>query len=398
MTTPWSNARFSKPLIVAVVLVGLVCAAGATTNYLSSEKEDPVLTAPVVRGPIEETVRANGTLEPARMVNVGAQVSGQIKVLHVRLGQTVKQGDLIAEIDSVTQKNALRIADAALANVTAQRKARSIQLRQAKAVYSRLVYLTHNHAASHSSLEAAEAGYQALEAEIASLDAQIAQATVEVENARVGVAYTRILAPMDGVVIAVVTKEGQTLNSNQSAPTIIVLAQLDVMTVKVQISEADVGRVLSGQKVWFTVLGNDHVRYEARLRQIEPAPTSMATEAGLQASAAAQGTTAIYYNGLFEVPNADGRLRPLMTAQVNIVLGSAGDVPLVSWSALSRTDVEGRYRVSVKTAQGKIEDRVVTVGLSDKVRAQVIEGLSLGEDVVIKADGPLSDSTAGPMQ
>jgi len=392
-----SNAivRIVKILALVGVLAAMARGVGAATRFFASDHREAMLTTPVTSGSIEETVLANGTLEPARMVNVGAQVSGQIKALHVRLGQAVKQGDLIAEIDSVTQNNALRIAEAALANVTAQRKARLIQLGQAEAAYRRQAYLMEHKATSRSAFETAEAANQTLAAEVASLDAQIGQAGVEVENARVNLAYTRIVAPMDGVVIAIVTKEGQTLNSTQSAPTVVVLAQLDVMTVKVQISEADVGRVLPGQKAWFTVLGNERAHHEAKLRQIEPAPASMSTEAGVQASAAAQGTTAIYYNGLFEVPNRDGQLRPLMTAQVHIVLGNAKDALLVSWSALSGRDVDGRYHVRVKTARGEIEDRLVTIGFTDKVQAQVIDGLSLGEEVVITADGPLSDPAAG---
>lgn len=390
-------ARVAQVLAAAGILAGFACAVGAATGLFAAADEASTLTAPVALGSVEETVLANGTLEPARMVNVGAQVSGQIKALHVTLGQAVKQGDLIAEIDALTQTNALRIAKAALANVTAQRQARSIQLQQAASAFRRQSDLITHRATSQADYEAAQATFRGLEAEVASLDAQTEQATVEVENARVNLAYTRIVAPMDGVVIAVVTKQGQTLNSNQSAPTVIVLAQLDVMTVKVQISEADVGRVLPGQKAWFTILGDERTRHEAELRQIEPAPASMSTESGVQASASPQGTAAIYYNGLFEVPNHDGKLRPLMTAQVHIVLGSAKNAPLVSWSALSGREADGRYHVRVRTARGDIEDRLVTIGLTDKIQAQVVGGLSLGEEVVITADGPLSAPAAGLM-
>lgn len=350
-----------------------------------------VLTALVQNGPIEETVLANGVIEPARMVNVGAQVNGQIRVLHVRLGETVKSGDLIAEIDALPQTNALRIAEAALANITAQRKARSIQLGQAETVYRRQAGLMSQKAASRMEFETAQAAFKALEAEVAALDAQMTQAGVEVENARVNLGYTRIAAPMDGVVIAVVTKQGQTLNSAQSVPTIVVIAQLDVMRVKVQISEADVGRVRSGQKAWFSIAGDRQTRHEAVLAQIEPAPTSMSTEAGVQASANPQTAAAIYYNGLLEVPNPDGRLRPLMTAQVHIVLARVEDAPLITWSALSVQEPDGRYRVRVRAADGTPKERLVKIGLSDKVQAQVVEGLSPGDEVVIAADGPLSD-------
>ena len=358
---------------------------------------ETLLTAPVQRGDIEETVLANGTLEPIRMVNVGAQVTGKVRALHFGLGQAVKTGDLIAEIDSLTQTNALRIAEAALANVKAQHTARSIQLRQAQSVFNRLAGLAREKATSRQELEAAQATAQALEADVAALDAQVDQAAVAVENARVSLDYTRIVAPIDGVVIAVVTKEGQTLNSNQSVPTIVVLAQMDVMRVKVQISEADVGRTKPEQKVWFTVLGDPKTRHEARLRQIEIAPTSMSTESGVQTAANAQGTAAIYYNGLLEVANKDGHLRPQMTAQVHIVLGSAEDVLLVPWSALSERADDGRYRVRVRKAGGTTEERLVAIGLSDKMQAQVIDGLSVGDEVVITVADTAPDSFGGMM-
>lgn len=377
--------------MAALAAIGLAM-AGAFSGIAAGPADDALLTASVQRGSIEETVLANGTLEPVRMVNVGAQVTGQLRTLHVSLGQPVKAGDLIAEVDSLPQANALRIAEAGLANVRAQHKARSIQLRQAQSVSARFAGLARENATSRQEREAAQAASEALEADVAALDAQIDQAAVAVENARVSLDYSRIVAPMDGVVIAVVTKEGQTLNSNQSAPTIVVLAQMDVMRVKVQISEADVGRTKPDQKVWFTVLGDPQTRHEAVLRQIEPAPASMSTEAGVQASANPQGTTAIYYNGLLEVPNPDGKLRPQMTAQVHIVLGSAEDVPLIPWSALSERAEDGRYRVRVRKAGGGVEKRLVAVGLSDKMQAQVLDGLSAGEEVVISTADAASDA------
>ncbi|MBA8879302.1 efflux RND transporter periplasmic adaptor subunit [Phyllobacterium myrsinacearum] len=386
---------FWRRAVGIVLIAGAAYVIAAMTGMLGGKPQISVLTAPITVGSIEETVLANGVLEPARMVNVGAQVSGKINALHVELGQKVKNGDLIAEIDPLPQKNALRIAEATFAKVTAQHKARTIQLRQAEAVYLRQVKLVRQNAVAELKSEAAESEYKALEADVAALAAQIDQAGIEVENAQVNLGYTRIAAPIDGVVIAVVTKQGQTLNSTQSVPTIVVLAQLDVMRLKVQISEADIGRVKTGQRAWFKILGDQQTRLEAVLGQIEPAPVSMSTEAGLQASANAQANTAIYYNGLFDVPNPAGRLRPLMTAQVDIVLGEKVDVPLIPWSALSEQEVDGRYRVRVKTADGKLLWRIVTVGISNKVQVQLVSGLSAGDEVVIRADGPLSDPMAG---
>ncbi|RZS70644.1 macrolide-specific efflux system membrane fusion protein [Phyllobacterium myrsinacearum] len=389
--------RLVRQWVWVLALAGVVFAIALATGMLEDNKQAGLLTAPVVVGSIEETVLANGVLEPARMVNVGAQVNGQIDALHVSLGQKVKAGDLIATIDSLPQSNALRIAEAALANVTAQHKARSIQLRQAVTVYRRQASLLSQKAASRLDVETAEAAYKTLEAEVAALQAQMVQAGVEVETARVNLGYTRIIAPMDGVVIAVITKQGQTLNSAQTVPTIVVLAQLDTMRMKIQISEADVGRAKPGQKVWFKILGDRQTRYEAVLAQIEPAPTSMSSEAGIQAAANPQGTAAIYYNGLLELPNPASTLRPLMTAQVNIVLARVSDTPLIPWSALAEPEADGRYRVRVRTPDGKSQARLVTIGLSDKVQAQVLDGLSVGDEVVLRADGPLSEPVTGGM-
>ncbi|WP_187968363.1 efflux RND transporter periplasmic adaptor subunit [Aquibium microcysteis] len=385
----------------ALGIAGLTAAAliafAAAQAGLRDEPETSVFTEPVVRGTVEETVLANGVLEPIRMISVGAQVSGQLKSLHVELGQTIRAGDLIAEIDPTPQVNALRVAEAALASIRAQRKARGIQLRQAERVRDRQKTMALQKAVSAADLETAEAALGTLEAEVEALEAQINQASVEVENAKSNLGYTRVVAPMDGVVVAVVTKAGQTLNANQAVPTIVVLAQLDVMRVRVQISEADIGRVKSGQPVRFTIMGNAQAATAGTLDRIEPAPVSIATEATGATTAGHATAPAVYYNGVFTTPNPEGRLRPMMTAVVTIVAGRAEEVPLVAWSALTERDGSGRYRVQVRSAAGEITERLVAIGLTDRISAQVIDGLEIGEEVIIPADGQASDSSTMEM-
>ena len=128
---------------------------------------------------------------------------------------------------------------------------------------------------------------------------------------------------MDGVVVGIVTEEGQTVVSAQAAPTILRLANLDTITVKAQISEADVTRVRPGQKVYFTILGDPDARHYGKLRAIEPATDSASSSSSASTSSS---STAIYYNGLFEVPNPDRTLRVSMTAQVFVVLSEAKQV------------------------------------------------------------------------
>ncbi|MGP4672808.1 efflux RND transporter periplasmic adaptor subunit [Agrobacterium salinitolerans] len=385
-------ARKNRLIIGSVIAVLAIGGASARTVFSGTDDQGEIVM-PVVQGTVEEAVVASAVLEPARLVNVGAQVSGQLKNLHVELGQKVKQGDLIGEVDSTPQANGLRIANAALANLKAQRRARDIKRHQAEIAYNRQKTLNSANIVSTANRESAEAAFRALQAEVEALDAQILQASVEVENAEVNLGYTKVRAPIDGTVVAVVTKAGQTLNAVQAAPTIVSLAQLDTMRVKVQVSETDIGRVRVGQNVRFTIMGYPDSPISAKLEQIEPAPTTIAADSTSGTSGAVQGVQAVYYNGLFKTPNADGRLRPMMTASVRIIVGKAENVPLVPWSALTHRDEDGRYHVRVRQASGAAVEKLVTVGLTDKINSQIIDGLSVGDKVIIPAEGETSTNT-----
>ena len=368
-------------LVAAAVVVKLV--------LFPSAPERKLVTVPVERGSVEQTVLASGTLEPAKLVSVGAQVSGQITKLAVALGDEVEQGALIAEIDSVPQRNRLRDAEARLANVRAQRLAQVAQLAQAEQSFQRQRTMLAADATPRSEYEAAEAGLKAARAQIGALDAQLDQAAIAVEDARVDIGYTRVVAPMAGTVVAIVAEEGQTVNANQSAPTIVKLAELGTMTVKAEISEADVVKVEPGQPVWFTILGEPDRRYEAELRTIEPAPESIATEAsGGGGAGGGAAATAVYYNALFDVDNAQRRLRPSMTAQVHIVLAESQGVLTIPSSALGRRGRDGTHVVQVVGRRGAPEERRVRAGLDDGAAVEIIEGLREGEEVVVGEASP----------
>ena len=193
------------------------------------------------------------------------------------------------------------------------------------------------------------------------VEAQILQAQVTVDTAKVNMGYTRIVAPIDGQVVAIVTQQGQTVNANQSAPTIVMLAQLDKMTVSAEISEADVEKVNEGQDVYFTTLGDANTKHYAKLRTVAPAPDSI--ESQTSSSSSSSSTSAVYYNGLFDVDNADGKLKTGMTAQVNIVMASAKDAITVPSAALERHGRQG-YTVKVVQPNGEIEQRKVKVGIN----------------------------------
>lgn len=392
MQTMNKRSRWRTLLVLALVAIAAIAAFVA---YQRNKAKPEYMTARASLGDIETTVLASGTVESANLVSVGAQVSGQLKSLKVELGDTVKAGQLVAEIDSLPQQNTLRTKTAALDVVRAQRQAKEAALRQAELAFKRQEQMFKGDAGSREDYENAEASLNVVRAEIAALEAQSEQARIAVDTARLDLGYTRITSPIDGVVVAIVTKEGQTVNANQSAPTIIKVARLDRMTIKVEISEADVVRVKPGQKVAFTILGEPDNRYPAELRSIEPAPESVASESTASAASTTSSSgAAIYYMGLLDVPNAEGKLRINMTAQVYITLEEARGVLTIPAAALGDKDDEGRFRVRVAGEKGMIEDRWVRIGLNNNVRTEIREGLRQGEQVVIGEQTNASAATS----
>lgn len=369
--------KFRKTVIVLglLTLVGLV--------YASTRSEDAppqYLTAKAERGDIENSVLATGILQGVKQVDVGAQVSGQLKSLKVKLGDQVKKGQWLAEIDPVVLQNSLRQAEVNEEDLIAKKQATAAQLAKAKATYERAVKLRPDDAVSKQDFETAESDYQVEAANLRSLNAQLKDARIQVETARVNLGYTRIVAPIDGAVVGIVTQEGQTVIAQQLAPVLLKLADLDTMTVKAQVSEADVIHIKQGQEVYFTILGEADHRYYAQLRGIEPAPQNFLET---QANNASRQNTAVFYNALFEVPNPDHKLRISMTAQVRIVLSKAKDVLTVPVAALGDKDNEGRFAVRVLDAEGKAQVRQVKTGINNNVRVQIDDGLQEGDQVVI---------------
>lgn len=442
-----------KPAKVILIAVCLAIIAAVAWTFLKPKDVKPqYITAEVTRGDIEDSVLATGDLEATKMVSVGAQVSGQVKRMYVKLGDQVKQGQLIAQIDSVRQTNDLKTAEASIKNQLAQLATKQANLAKAEAEYIRQKNMYAEDATSKSELDSAVAAFKTAQADIASMNAQIEQSRLTLATAKEDLGYTQIVAPIDGTVVAIVTEEGQTVNANQSAPTIVKLAKLDTMTIKAQISEADVMKVEEGQKVYFTTLGDSEKKRYATLRQVEPAPDSINTESS-NSSTSSSSSTAVYYNALFDVPNDDGKLRIDMTAQVYIILAEAKNVLTLPSSALQaarspqraagknssdkntsaqkpsqtkegaqnsdrpeRLELspdekalidQGKASVSVARvlqADGTAKRKQVLVGLNNRVTAQILRGLKQGDQVIIADGSDTSNDSAkrsnknGPMR
>jgi len=384
--------------IVPFVLVLLLVTAGA--GLLWARRPATAFDAvPVVRSTIESSVTALGTLQPRRYVDVGAQVSGQIQRLLVQPGDVVVKGQLLVEIDPSVQRATVDAGRASLAGLRAQLAEQRAQHRLAEQQHARQRRMATDGATREEDVQSAEAALASAAARIDNLGAQIAQtqATLKADEARLG--YTRIYAPMAGTVVSVESREGQTLNATYQTPNVLRIADLSSMTVWSEVSEADVRRVKAGMPVYFTTLGADQRRWHGTVRQLLPAPPTPAGKPGggeANANPSAAGSKVVVYTALFDVDNNDGALMPQMTAQVAFVEASAKDVPAVSVAALVPVSGGGdRFAVRVLRADGTVESRHVRIGVRNRLMAQVLEGVEVGDRIVA---GSADSATRTPPQ
>ncbi|MCG8294231.1 MULTISPECIES: efflux RND transporter periplasmic adaptor subunit [Pseudomonas] len=350
-----------------------------------------VSTVPVTRTDIESSVTALGTLQPRRYVDVGAQASGQIRKLHAEAGDEVRQGQLLVEIDPSTQQAKLDAGRFSIENLKAQLAEQRAQFVLAQQQYQRQHDLAAAGATRQEDLQAAQAQLKVTQARIDMYQAQIRQAQASLRSDEAELGYTRIYAPMDGTVVAVDAREGQTLNAQQQTPLILRIAKLSPMTVWAQVSEADIGKVKPGMTAYFTTLAGGKRRWSSTVRQILPIPPKPLEQSGqgsgspASATAGTSASKVVQYTVLLDVENPDGALMAEMTTQVFFVAGQASQVLSAPLAALDETPGSELRLAQVLNADGKVEARQVRTGLSDRLRVQILDGLREGERLVIGA-------------
>ncbi|TDS84316.1 macrolide-specific efflux system membrane fusion protein [Rahnella sp. BIGb0236] len=371
-----------RKVIYTLIIVLLILLAGAAygIHRMMSGTVAPQVSQAIGRGDIEKTVLATGILKPSAQVNVGAQVNGQLKKLYVRAGDRVTKGQLLAEIDPTLQQSELRKSEAELDSAVAQKQASLYTLRQYQLELKRQLQMDRDGSGTKSNLEQAQAKVDTQKAQIKVNEAQIVQAQMALETAKANLGYTRILAPVDGQVLGIVTKEGQTVVSSQTAPTILVLANVDTMTVQTRISETDILKVHPGQPLWFYVVADPKHRYQSVMGTLQDAPNDALQDEST--SSQTQQPSAVYYNGVFSVPNPGHLLRTSMTAQVFIITEQAKNVLRLPVMALGQPLGDDRYQVQVVNGD-KTEPRVIRAGINDRQFVEVKDGLREGEQVVV---------------
>lgn len=342
-----------------------------TSAHNTASEKNAYLAETVRHGDIENAITAVGTINPSRSINVGAQVSGQLQSLKVEIGDTVTEGQLLAEIDPSPSEKRLEMARAQLDNLKAQLLNKQAQLLFKKANAERQRSLLKTRSVSQSIIDQADAELAMADADVKALSAQIRQQEAQVDSYRVDLGYTKIYSPTAGTVVDQAAKEGETLNAAQSTPTIVTIADLQLMTVEAQVSEADIGNLKVGMPAYFTLLGRPDKHFPGTLRQIKPTPQIT--------------NNVVLYNALFDVPNPEGELMIDMSAQVYFVIDQAKDVLLVPISALQNEMQDGKSitTVQVVAADGSLRRREVEIGVRSRVEAEVKSGLEEGDKVVV---------------
>lgn len=372
-------------------------------NFMKVEPPTYMTAMPRVMD-IKQQVYATGTLAGKVEVDVGAQVSGQIKKLYVKKGDKVRAGDLLCEIDPEIQQNDLRRAEAEEKLIQAQIKSKEAQIEMLEAEHLRQQNLLKRDATSKQNAQQAKADYYMALADLEALKAQYDQAVVSVDDAKTNLSYTRIVAPMDGTVFAIPVEEGQTVNANQTTPTILRLANLDTMTVEAEISEADVVKVTPGMNCQFTIMGMPKRFFNAQLQSIDPAPASAETETS--SSSSSSTSEAIYYNALLDVDNPEGILRIDMTAEVVITIAEASQAKAIPISAVQNEDEDSAVVFQLSADRLTVTPVRVKLGIRDEQYVQVLNEdfdtsipLIIGDDVATAAKNisPQRGPKAPPM-
>lgn len=367
---------FTKKRILGIAVVLIILAAIYYFN-LQSQPKTTYLTETAKYSDIQQTVVATGTVRSSNRVEVGARVSGKVEKILVKLGQKVKKGELIAELDSITQENTLNSAQAQLAAYKAQLVAAQTAYRVANSNFQRIAKLYKRKASSLDDYENAQNNLDSAKANVEQIQAQIKQSEIEVNTAATNLNYTKITSPIDGTVISIPVSVGQTVNANQTTPTIIQVADLDTMLIKPEISEGDITKIKPGMKVQFTTLAEPDEIYQAEIASVDPALTTLTDN---EYSESVSDTNAIYYYANVLVPNPEHKLQIGMTTQNTIITAQKQHVLVVPTLAIQKRNGQN----SVQILDGdKVVEKVVQIGLHDDINTEILSGLNEGDNVIL---------------
>ena len=361
-----------KKLIICISVAIAIIAA--VTIFMRSNKRQPITiiyeTAKVERATISNSVTATGTIEPVNKVEVGTQVSGIISKIYVDYNSIVKKGQVIAELDKINLESELASAKANLASSKSELDYQETNYKRIKALHDKGFI-------SDDDFDIADLSYKkAKEAYLVQLQT--------VQKAQTNLGYATITSPIDGVVLSKDVEEGQTVAASFSTPTLFTIARdLTDMQVVANVDEADIGNVRDGQRVTFTVDAFPDDTFEGRVKQVR--------QQGEEES------NVVTYEVVISAPNNDLKLKPQLTANVNIYTEEIENVVSVPAKALrfspSKEMMNDGEKIKDCNATNKLwikEANIlkaypVKTGITNGIRTQILEGVKEGTAVITNA-------------
>ncbi|WP_148786896.1 efflux RND transporter periplasmic adaptor subunit [Campylobacter concisus] len=381
-----------------ILIILLILGVGGYFVYdkffnIKDEKVE-FITKKAKKGSFSKKVDATGEIFATELIDVGAQVSGQIKKLYVKLGDQVKKGDMIASIDSSTQQNSIDNKEAQLAIYKAQLESAKVALNIAKTQFDRENALFSKNATSKQEFESAKNTYSANSAKIKELEAQIKQTNIELSTAKINLGYTKITAPRNGTVVSVQVEEGQTVNANQTTPTIVNIADLSHVKMKMQIAEGDITKIKVGTPVEYSILSEPTKKFQTTVSSIDPGLTTLSdgsygssSSSKSSYSSSSSSSSAVYYYAQSIVDNKDGILRIGMTTQNELLIANVEDAIIVPSIGIKK-DENGTFVYVLK--DGKPVKTAVKTGIKDNLDTQIISGIN-EDDEIITSQGSSSE-------
>ncbi len=363
-----------KKIISILVLILIII---IFVLFLSRDKKIFYKTNKLTKCTISQTVEASGTINPVNTVSVGSTVSGLIKEIYVDFNSVVKKGQILAQIDPAIFEATVKQQHAAIINAKA-----NLSKLQASAEYSRKTYnryqnLYKRNFISKNDLDQAKSTYQADMAQIEAAKAQIVQAQAQYKTALTNLGYTKITAPVDGMIISREIDVGQPVAASFQAPELFTIAQdLKKMQIEVNVSEADIGKVENGQSVIYTLDGYPDSQFYGKVTQVRISPTTV--------------SNVVTYSVIVEVENEDLKLKPGMTANVQIITKKVEDVLCVANGALKvninpKNEIIKYENPGIWVLNNKIPKRIeVKLGISDDEKTQIITNkLKMGDNIIV---------------
>jgi len=376
-----------KKKIALFSLVFLIIIIAFLIILLSGSKKTEFKTVKAERGDISQTVTATGNVNPVTTILVGTRVSGTIVALYADYNSIVKKGQLIAQIDPTPFENELKQAEAELYNAKSNLFKAQVTLKDAERTFKRKQELFNRDLIARSELDDAETAYHTAQAQYEIALAQVKKAEAGLKQARTNLGYTRIMSPVNGIVIAKNVEVGQTVAASFQTPTLFTIApDLTKMQVDTNVDEADISKIKNGMEATFTVDAYPDRKFKGVVAQIRLSPTVT--------------QNVVTYNVVIAVDNSHLLLKPGMTANVTFVIQEKKNVLRIPNAALRfrMPDSPPSKEQGVWVLRGGKPVRVkIKTGISDGKWTEVLEGdIKEGEEVVVEIPtGKKTSTTTG---